>query len=304
MNTAQHIHRRKERQMADLSENYSEVCSDQSRPDAVEVDSASNLTDFESTPPIQVSTLNIFGLVEVLLKNLSGLHRVLRTRQAHASLLPRLLTIALVGFVLYGVTMSLVLTVADRWPTLTPFATWLKAPQSQLVSIGSINSPLGKFAPWLSGRTFVLTAAYAFGLIAASGVALPSLYFYGLLAGVRLSMVDVLLHAVKAKAVAAVALIGILPIYVAVAMGVVIFNVPEYYLDLAIVLGLLLPFIAGLWGTASLYQGFSQLCTPTEDACPSDRECFLRRLVLSWSACYSAIMPIMIYTLWATFSQT
>ena len=163
---------------------------------------------------------------------------MLRTRQAHINLLPRLLTIALVGFVLYGITMSLVLTVADRWPTLTPIATWLKAPQTQLVSIGSLDSSMGKFAPWLSGRAFVLTAAYAFGLIAASGVALPSLYFYGLLAGVRLSMVDVLLHAVKAKAVAAVALIGILPIYVAVAMGVVIFNVPEYYLDLAIVLRL------------------------------------------------------------------
>jgi hypothetical protein len=150
----------------------------------------------------------------------------------------------------------------------------------------------------------VLTFAYAFGLVAASGVALPSLYFYGLLAGVRMSMVDVLIHAVKSKAIAAVALVGILPIYVALAMGVVIFNVGETALQSTLILGLILPFIAGLWGTASLYHGFSQLC----DTMPPDkairRECFLRRLVLSWAACYSAIMPVMIYTLWEVFSRT
>ena len=116
-------------------------------------------------------------------------------------------------------------------------------------------------------RRCTLTGAYAFGLVAASGVALPSLYFYCLLAGVRMSMLEVVVHAVKAKAISAVALIGILPIYVAAAMGVVIFNVGEYWLQLTMYLGLVLPFIAGLWGTASLYQGFSQLC----DTMPADR---------------------------------
>ena len=70
--------------------------------------------------------------------------------------------------------------------------------------------------------------AYAFGLVAASGVCLPSLYFYCLLAGVRMTMLEVVVHAVKSKAMAAVALVGILPIYVAVAMGVVIFDVGEF----------------------------------------------------------------------------
>ena len=76
----------------------------------------------------------------------------------------------------------------------------------------------------------MLTGAYAFGLVAASGVALPSLYFYCLLSGLRMSMLEVVTHAVKAKAIAAVALVGILPIYVAVAMGVVIFHVDEFWL--------------------------------------------------------------------------
>jgi hypothetical protein len=87
-------------------------------------------------------------------------------------------------------------------------------------------------------------------------------------------------------------------------MGVVIFGAGERHLHATMLLGLVLPFIAGFWGTVSLYQGFSQVC----ETMPSDRvarrECFLRRLVLSWSACYSAVMPVMIFSLWEVFSRT
>ena len=258
----------------------------------------------EPATAIEPRDLHTLGLVELLLKNRQGLHRVLRDRPVHALLLPRLLAIALTGFVLFGVTMSLVLTVSNRWPTLTAISTWLDAPTSRLITFDTINSSFGKLGPWLSGQALVLTTAYAFGLVAASGVALPSLYFYCLLAGVRMTMLEVVVHAVKSKAISAVALIGILPIYVAIAMGVVIFDVNEYWLRATMYLGLLLPFIAGLWGTVSLYQGFSQLC----DTLPADRmasrECFMRRLVLSWSACYSAIMPVMIFSLWQVLSRT
>lgn len=262
------------------------------------------IVDNDAATPIDARDLRTLGLVELLLKNRQGLHRVLRDRSMHAVLLPRLLAIALTGFVLFGVTMSLVLTVSNRWPALTAVATWLDAPTSRLITFNTINSSFGKLGPWLNGQALVLTTAYAFGLVAASGVALPSLYFYCLLAGVRMTMLEVVVHAVKSKAISAVALIGILPIYVAIAMGVVIFDVNEYWLRATMYLGLLLPFIAGLWGTVSLYQGFSQLC----DTLPADRmasrECFMRRLVLSWSACYSAIMPVMIFSLWQVLSRT
>ena len=118
-----------------------------------------------------------------------------------------------------------------------------------------------------------------------------------------MSMVDVVAHAVKSKSVAAVALVGILPIYVALAMGVLIFDGSELYLGAMLVLGLVLPFIAGIWGTVSLYQGFSQMCDTLPPACAAQRECFLRRLVLSWSGIYSAVMPVMIYSLWEVFSR-
>jgi hypothetical protein len=255
------------------------------------------------TPPQLHDRLTIPALVELLLKDRRRLYRVLRIEATPAILLPRLLAIALAGFVLFGVAMSLVLTVADRWPSLSSLTTWVDAPLSMPLEFKAIESSQGKLAPWLNGEATVLAGAYAFGLVAASGVCLPSLYFYCLLAGVKMSMVEVVVHAVKSKAVAAVALVGILPIYVALAMGVLIFNASEAYLEATMVLGLLLPFIAGIWGNASLYQGFSQMCDTMPPACAARRECFLRRLVLSWSGIYSVVMPVMIYSLWEVFSR-
>jgi hypothetical protein len=248
-------------------------------------------------------SFTMLPLIELLLKDRQRLYRLLRVNTAPAILLPRLLAIALAGFVLFGFAMSLVLTVSGRWPSLTAIEAWLKSPSGPPLSFNEIESAWGGLSPWLSGEAATLVGAYAFGLVAASGVCLPSLYFYCLLAGVRMTMLEVVVHAVKSKAVAAVALVGILPIYVAVAMGVVIFGA-EFVLSETLLLGLALPFIAGIWGTVSLYQGFAQLC----DTMPPDRArrraCFLRRLVLSWSACYSAVMPVMIYTLWELFSRT
>jgi len=255
------------------------------------------------TDPVNPREITMLALVELVLKDRWRLYRMLRIPSASTLLLPRLLAISLAGFVLFGVAMSLVLTVAGRWPSLTAIAAWLETPAATPLAFNAIESSWGHLAPWINGEALALIGAYAFGLVAASGVCLPSLYFYCLLAGVRMTMLEVVVHAVKSKAVAAVALVGILPIYVAIAMGVVIFDGGEYFLAATMLLGLMLPFIAGLWGTVSLYQGFSQLC----DTMPPDRakrrECFLRRLVLSWSACYSAVMPVMIYSLWEVLSR-
>lgn len=254
--------------------------------------------------PIDPGRLTTLTLIELVLKDRPQLYRALRVPAATPVLLPRMLAISLTGFVLYGVAMSLVFTATGRWPTLTALPTWLEAPRATLLAFAPIDGAAwGKFGPWINGEALALVAAYAFGLIAASAVCLPSLYFYCLLAGVRMTMLEVVVHTLKSKAVAAVALVGILPIYVAVAMGVVIFGGGPYILAATMWLGLILPFIAGLWGTVALYQGFAPLC----DTMPADRmarrECFLRRLVLSWSACYTAVVPVMIYTVWETLSR-
>lgn len=126
-----------------------------------------------------------------------------------------------------------------------------------------------------------------------------------------MSMVDVVLHSLKSKATGAVGLIGILPMYAAVGMGVIILvgsvtqvsSEPAGFLTMALWLGLILPFIGGLFGTWSMYRGFRGLA----DTLPADRResraCFLDRLAISWVAVYTAVSPLMIFTLWEYFGR-
>jgi hypothetical protein len=250
------------------------------------------------------------GLIELILKNRSLLHKLIRDPSLQPVLISRFLAISIIGFAFFGMAMTLVLNSADLWPQLSPVKSWLDGKAGSLIGFRDSGTELSFIAQWLNGSAFKLMTAYSLGLIAATGVALPSLYFYGLLAGVKMSMLDVTIHALKAKATAAVALVGILPIYAAVGilpiyaavgMGMVIFNASPKLLQASMLLGLMLPFIAGLWVTNSLYVGFSTLCDTMPAERRDRRECFLRRLVLSWSACYSAIMPVMIFTLWQSF---
>jgi len=244
--------------------------------------------------------VGLLALVELVLKNPGRLHRLLSESHGQINLLWRLLTISLLSFALYGVAMSLVLASTGHWPKLAHVPTWLAGDNWTMIEFQARERSL------LNGQqargAFELTAAYALGLIAATGVCLPSLYFYCLLSGVRMTMVDVVLHAVKAKAVAAVALVGILPLYVALAMGAAVFGAPLVTLQSTLYLGLALPFLAGLWGTQSLYQGFSLVAASCTSQ-PESRQCFLRRLVLSWSVLYAAIVPVMVYSLWEALAR-
>lgn len=247
------------------------------------------------------SRIGGLDLIEYILKQPETLHQVIREPRGQAALIPRLLGISLLGFLFFGVAMSLVFAASGTWPALTRIVTWLDSPQLPLIAFAGDSTSL--ISAWIDGSAFALIAAYALGLIAASGICLPSLFFYGLLAGVRMSMIDVVLHTLKSKATAAVALVGILPIYATVALSTIIFELPTSMVHLVFFLGLILPFLAGLWGTRSLYLGLATLCDTMSAHRRVKRECFLRRLVLSWSAIYTAITPVMIFTLWEFFSR-
>jgi hypothetical protein len=213
-------------------------------------------------------------LVELLLKDNRRLDALMRDESLVPDLIPRLLAVALAGFAAFGVTATTVLNLAGTQPPWVPSVRW----------------PGGAWAS--------LTLAYVVGLVAATGVCLPSFYFYGLLAGVRLSMPQAAAHAVRCLAVTAVVLVGALPVYVAVALGAVVFSAPVALVHRAIALGLALPFVAGLWGVRSLYLGFTDLADTLPAHCRGRRACFLRRLTLAWSACYTGVTPLMIYWLW------
>jgi hypothetical protein len=127
---------------------------------------------------------------------------------------------------------------------------------------------------------------------------LPSFYFYGLLAGVRINFLQVVTHCLKGQASTAIMLIGILPIYVAIALGMLIFDAPLPVQQVVLSVGLVLPFLAGLWGAYALYSGFMRLADTLPERCRHRRTCFLRRLTVAWAACYTAVSPLMIHALW------
>jgi len=218
------------------------------------------------------------GLVELMLKDRARLDELLREESRQAELIPRFLAIALVGFTIYGIAATVVLNAAGTSSPWVPMARWAHATAANLV------------------------LAYDLGLIAAAGICLPSFYFYGLLAGLRISMLQVTTHTTKCLATTAVVLVGILPLYVAVALGAIVFGAPAAWLHRTVDLGLLLPFLAGLWGVRSLYVGFTRLCDTMRPDRREARACFLRRLTLAWATCYSVVTPVMIHALWRHFS--
>lgn len=237
------------------------------------------------------------SLLELILKAPKRLDRLIREPARQAELLPRLLAISLIGFTFFGVAMSLVLTTSSVWPQLFPM---------EAVIAGREVTPLS-FAPsgesslltqWLNGNALRMIVAYAVGLVAATGICLPSLYFYGLLAGVRMTLLDVVLQSLKSKAVAAVTLVGVLPIYATFGLAIAIFPMAIWMRDLLLMLGLILPFIAGTAGTYSLYRGLSGFADTMPAELRQERGCFLERLVLSWAVCYTAVAPVLIFTLW------
>jgi hypothetical protein len=257
-----------------------------------------------SMPGIEApAKTGVTDLVELILKRRDRLEQLIREPSLQSVLLPKFLAIALIGFVFFGVALSLVFTSAGQWPRLVAIRDIVTGQTDSIVTFDSLPSAQTPLGRWLDGSAEALIAAYAIGLIAATGICLPSLYFYGLLAGVRMTMLDVVLQALKSKATAAVALVGVLPIYAALGLAVAIFDLPEPLRNVTFWLGLALPFLAGLFGTYSLYHGLAGFGDTLAADRRCRRECFLRRLVLSWAACYTAVTPVMIHSLWVMLAS-
>ena len=169
----------------------------------------------------------------------------------------------------------------------------------------NLVSPVPPWVPstrWSDGTWASLTVAYVVGLVAAAGVCLPSFYFYGLLAGVKLSMLQATAHTVKCLAVTAVVLVGALPIYVAVTMGMAVFSAPAYWMRVD---DRCRPSTAVPGGTLGRPFAFRRLHRSRRDAAgppQGHRAAFLHRLTLAWSICYTAVTPVMILWLWTRFA--
>jgi hypothetical protein len=234
---------------------------------------------------VEADEHSTLGMVELLLKNPVRLDHLSRDETRQPEMIPRYLAIALVSYAIFGIVMVLLLNAAPT--TAWPRHLGLSAPP----------------ASWSNFTVLSLPLAYTLGLIAATGICLPSFYFYSLLAGVRMTMLQITGQVLKGKATTALILVGILPIYLAFALGMIIFQLPASTVENYLYLGLILPFLAGLAGMRSIYVGVAGWADtlPPERRCR--RACFLRRLTLSWSAVYTAVSPVMIYRLWEFFAQ-
>ncbi len=250
-----------------------------------------------------VAAPGLVALVEMILKDRPRLERLIRDPSLGAELIPRFLAVSVIGFTLFGVALALIINAVGIRTELASIKAVLEGSAPALVDFKPLGTLSGFGVVKAGGAGLRLIAAYDLGLIAAAGVCLPSLYFYGLLAGVPMSMARVTVHTVKAMATTATALVGILPIYMAFSLGAAVFSAPQIVTHNVLWLGLVLPFAAGLFGANSLYTGFTALSDSLPAECRYRRACFLRRLVDSWTVCYTAVTPVMIYTLWEYFSR-
>ncbi|MGE3805897.1 MAG: hypothetical protein AB7K24_14590 [Gemmataceae bacterium] len=224
------------------------------------------------------------GVIELLLKGQDRLDSLARDERRQADLIPRYLAIVLTSFSVYALALVLLLDAAP--------------PQARPELLRERWASAGP-APAIS-----LWAAYTLGMIASSGVCLPSFYFFGLLSGVRVSLVQVVGHIMKGKASTAMMLLGLLPIYVALMLGSIVLAAPPDRIETLLLLGLLLPFGAGMWGVVSIYSGFQGHCDTLPEARRARRACFLRRLTFAWAALYTIVTPVMIFTIWDSLSRT
>jgi hypothetical protein len=235
----------------------------------------------EQSVEIRANDRSILGLAELLLKAPARLDAQTRDPARQAELIPRLLTLALVSTSLFAAVLVLLLRAAEREAVPGILDRW--------------NDSIGP--------ALALGFAYPVGMVAATGICLPTFYFFGLLAGVRASVLQVTTHVLKGKAATAVFLLGLTPIYLAVTLGMLIFHAPPEALTAALDVGLALPFLAGLWGVRSIYVGFLGLADtlPPERRCR--RTCFLRRLTVAWAAVYIAVTPVMIWSLYQNLAD-
>ncbi|MBV9122082.1 MAG: hypothetical protein JO112_01820, partial [Planctomycetes bacterium] len=187
-------------------------------------------------PEVLADEHSVLGLTELLLKNPRRLDVLGRDTNRQAELIPRFLAIALAGFSIFALVLVLILQSAPE-ATLPEF----------LRQAWSGHRAWSAVSLWL---------AYTLGLVAATGVCLPSFYFYGLLAGVKISVLQVATNILKGKAATAVMLMGILPVYVVFVVGLIVFHAEDTTLQGVLFMGLVLPFWAGLWGVQSIYAGF------------------------------------------------
>jgi hypothetical protein len=209
--------------------------------------------------------MSIIETAEMILRDQEKLSEEVQREEALPSTIRTLLSISVLGLLIQGVVVGVVTQILHI------------SAGSELAFMKSAHAVL-----WMPP---VFTAAF----LGALSICLPSFYFYTQIAGLDASFRLVTAQALRAQATTSILLLGALPVYVAVALAAVLGVLVTP--DQAILIGVSLPFMMGLFGVHAVYKSFLDLLR-TLPITHARRGNFVRRLVLAWGAVYTAIAPV------------
>jgi len=134
--------------------------------------------------------------------------------------------------------------------------------------------------------------AFVLAFLGAICICLPSFYFFTQLSGLDASFRTVTAQALRGVVTTAVLLLGAAPFYAAWVLG----NVVGLFEDVETTLqvGMAIPFLVGLFGIGSVYQGFRSMLSVLP-VTHERRGNFVKRMVLAWGALFTAIAPVALY---------
>ncbi|HEY3355224.1 MAG TPA: hypothetical protein VGQ83_18370 [Polyangia bacterium] len=238
------------------------------------------------------------GFFDLVLRNDRRLDEVLRDEAALPSSLRKLLSLALLGLMAHGVAVAAAARLLLARGASPPDLAWFTAGHPLLLL--ARGAPPPDLAWFTAGHPLLwMPLAFAGAFVLALAVCLPSFYFYTQLAGLDASFRLVTTQALRTLSSTAVLLLGVLPFYVAfILAGVVGLVKPETVVGI----GVLTPFVVGLFGIATLYRAFKELLAvlPLTHA---RRGNFLLRMVLAWGAVFTAVAPVALYRLGAALAR-
>lgn len=219
------------------------------------------------------------SLYEILVRDREAGHARCADPDSAAELLPRFVGLGLLGFGAYGAVMGLV-----RWqlPPVDPYAVW---------------------EPWpLAGRYLLAYAGAFFGTKVAI---LPTYYFYALLAGIRTHGWRIAIEVMRAQATQAMVVLGLLPLFLAAGLGAAALGSGGLR-QLIVWVGTILPFIAGLPGTAILYASLRRMARQAvpedEPWSPGRRGSMPGLLAVAWTGLFAFMAPVGVWGIWQALS--
>jgi hypothetical protein len=218
-------------------------------------------------------------LLNWMLADRARFREVLADPDDQERVLPRLLGIATSSLFLYGLVMWVVVAATG---TELPFMT------------GAAGGRPGNLS---------FAFAYSLGIVGAVGICLPSFYFFALQCGFRPTLRNIVVAVAGGQALTSIFLIGILPIFAALILGVERLGGNSEALAVWTKLGLLLPLVAGLVGAAELHEWFTGLAVTLPDDARARREGVVSFLGLWSTALYVVVAPVLVYQLLMTFGR-